>query len=183
MAAMSVRLCELSNCNWLPINQRIDFEIVNIVYKVLHSNQPSYLHLRSSVLDQILCRTLSQNSLHKNKLWQGCLLSSWAQTLELPPCFCVLCRLTHDIQVQTKNVSPLKCLTDWNHPRTDSLDLTQPEETWRYIRSLISLKLPSTDAQCINQNGAIEVFRLDVIFTITSTENSLVINNAKNFTE
>ena len=33
----------LKNLHWLPINQRIDFKIGSIVYKVLHSDQPSYL--------------------------------------------------------------------------------------------------------------------------------------------
>ena len=55
---------ELANLHWLPIKQRIDFKVLIMVFKALHSMAPTYItdlltvqssvrHLRSSTLSSV----------------------------------------------------------------------------------------------------------------------------------
>jgi len=36
--------CEMKKKHWLKINERIDYKLLSLTYKVLTTTQPSYLH-------------------------------------------------------------------------------------------------------------------------------------------
>ena len=53
----------LSQLHWLPISKRIDFKIATLTYKLLNTQQPTYL--RSLINYETPARQLRSSALHK----------------------------------------------------------------------------------------------------------------------